>query len=572
METKKSVDDIQESADKQPAKKIPNALKSINFNVWGSVVCFVASIPIVYLISIRNFDSIKRDWISWVIIGIMCAILIADAILARKKLISITGELNDYTKYLISTKKHNIVFSPDFFKNEFLKRCAENFETERTSHPDADIDIAYYINEQTIAAVIHRDITDQLANAFTGLGILGTFIGLTKGLQTFNSQDAINSTPQLLSGIKIAFHTSIFGVIASLIYNHFYHRDIEANNIAIIEFCDAFYKKIMPNPEAKYYDVMITNAEEQTKALKSLSGTLAGELEPVFAKAIADSVKPTMEKLNKSIDDYIMNAVDAQSETLNKIVDKFLNHLNKSLNNQFDNLSRSIKDMCTWQDEATVKLKTIMGSVDSTAVSMSKLSIDLSNAERIQKESADSSLRIVNEMDKYQTNYHIFIEEVRHLIEVVKNDVDKTVEHTTSLDKSLEKRYEESKILADKIVEMSKIFEAYKNSVETAIKSQQDDNASLHEAITSITDSMDTASESITGSNRENLKVIQSVFTQLIESVEVQKQQSQKMMDDIKRITDEISKQVSNSQEFTDAAQKTLEEIAAWKRKQIFEF
>lgn len=69
-------------------------------------------------------------------------------------------------------------------------------------------------------------------SAFPGfistLGVLGTFIGITKGLMFFDTNDLDNSIPKLLSGLKLAFITSLMGMIGSLILsriiNHLYDK------------------------------------------------------------------------------------------------------------------------------------------------------------------------------------------------------------------------------------------------------------------------------------------------------------------------------------------------------------
>ena len=48
-------------------------------------------------------------------------------------------------------------------------------------------DIEEYINFNLIDTVIHRNRMNQVAGVMTGLGILGTFIGLSIGLQSFNT-------------------------------------------------------------------------------------------------------------------------------------------------------------------------------------------------------------------------------------------------------------------------------------------------------------------------------------------------------------------------------------------------
>ena len=288
-------------------------------------ILFLISCPIVFLITGQIAKNNTIDPVTIISLIIMITVFFVEAFFARKKLLWIIADLKNATSKIKAGEK--IINDDICFNNSVLNEYLNEYIKEKQA---ADVngtvcpDVANFINENVISGIIHREITDQIGNALTGLGILGTFIGLTMGLETFNSQDAINSTPELLNGIKVAFYTSIFGVVGSIVYNHYYHKDLEECNLLLEEFYSAVYENVCPDTETDYYNKMLEFNQKQTASLDALAGSIAGELAPKFAEAINKSVTPTMEKLNKSIDDYIMRAVDAQSETIQKIVDKFM--------------------------------------------------------------------------------------------------------------------------------------------------------------------------------------------------------------------------------------------------------
>ena len=80
-----------------------------------------------------------------------------------------------------------------------------------------------YINRDTVDQIMNKNLLNLIPGVMTGLGILGTFIGLSFGLQNFNtgsSGEIAESIAPLMSGIKVAFHTSVFGMILSLFFNY----------------------------------------------------------------------------------------------------------------------------------------------------------------------------------------------------------------------------------------------------------------------------------------------------------------------------------------------------------------
>ena len=58
-----------------------------------------------------------------------------------------------------------------------------------------------------------KDFKSQIVS----VGVLGTFVGIFIGLQSFNPDDIINSVNEILSGLKTAFFTSIVGMSVSTI-------------------------------------------------------------------------------------------------------------------------------------------------------------------------------------------------------------------------------------------------------------------------------------------------------------------------------------------------------------------
>ena len=113
-------------------------------------------------------------------------------------------------------------------------------------------DIEDYINDDVLALRSWQNVMQQIPGTLTGLGILGTFIGLIIGIQgigfsTVNA--ALSSVQTLLAGIQVAFYTSIAGVILSLLFNMMYRIawNMMMRNLGL--FLDAFHKNVIPPVE-----------------------------------------------------------------------------------------------------------------------------------------------------------------------------------------------------------------------------------------------------------------------------------------------------------------------------------
>lgn len=109
-----------------------------------------------------------------------------------------------------------------------------------------------YISEDTLSLATWQNVVLQIPGTLTGLGILGTFIGLVTGIHSvgFSSVEAtMDSIATLLGGIEAAFYTSISGVILSIVFN-ILNRMIW--NTMLREyglFVDNFHKNVIPSAE-----------------------------------------------------------------------------------------------------------------------------------------------------------------------------------------------------------------------------------------------------------------------------------------------------------------------------------
>jgi len=63
----------------------------------------------------------------------------------------------------------------------------------------------------------HHEFTSYAPSLLTSIGILGTFTGIVIGLLAFNVANIDGSIENLLEGLKVAFITSLVGMLSSII-------------------------------------------------------------------------------------------------------------------------------------------------------------------------------------------------------------------------------------------------------------------------------------------------------------------------------------------------------------------
>ena len=143
----------------------------------------------------------------------------------------------------------------EFFHQRVMDELFRDYQEKVQSQRESGqvlADIEEYINDEILGVRSWQSVITQIPGTLTGLGILGTFIGLIIGIQGigFSSVNAaLSSVQTLLAGIQVAFYTSIAGVILSLIFNITYRItwNVMLRNLTL--FIEEFHKHVIPPVE-----------------------------------------------------------------------------------------------------------------------------------------------------------------------------------------------------------------------------------------------------------------------------------------------------------------------------------
>lgn len=156
------------------------------------------------------------------------------------------------------------LFDNKLLDARFNEYKLESMRLSILSEQGVRCDIEDYINEYFIDSTMKKGMISIIPGVMTGLGILGTFIGLSFGLQNFdtgNAEAITNSIAPLMDGIKIAFHTSIYGMVFSLIFNFVYKKNLEDAYHTVDKFLETYHKYVLPKAENDNIQVLVNSIE-----------------------------------------------------------------------------------------------------------------------------------------------------------------------------------------------------------------------------------------------------------------------------------------------------------------------
>lgn len=265
----------------------------------------------------------------------------------------------------IKTEKH----TARIFKKYETTIVFPDKEGKMKTDEEADI----YFNLGSILSEIR--INHRLLNAgsglLVGLGLLGTFLGLTIGVMDFDSgsTEAIQSSiNELLNGMGTAFATSLVGMACSLLYIFIEKTTINRFQRNITSLCDLLDTEYYISQPEKYALIY----ERQNQNLKGLfTTTINGEeLKPgnmlrelldvsrrqnkdltdlfeeiIFTqtnKAMQESIKPLVEQVNQ-VAAVLGEKLDSFANSVKSTGDNMANDIVKDLKDAIDKMAKELK-------------------------------------------------------------------------------------------------------------------------------------------------------------------------------------------------------------------------------------
>ncbi len=341
---------------------------------WLLTLTFVAMLLLcIYLVYFSGQGGdIYNMVVSFTMFGLVALILLSCEIYAFFPANRILKELEETTKLI---KKDGETANELLFK-QYLERGDAIFEDPLLKERYGDFlreyrrvsamkkagsrpDVEEYINLSLADPILHRNMLNQVPGALTGLGILGTFIGLSIGLQHFatgSTAEITSSISPLMEGIKVAFHTSIYGMVFSLVFNFVYKRKIEELESGIESFVAAYHKYVLPDSDTDAMSRLIEVGTAQQEAIEKLIGTISESL----SEGMRNLMEPQFARFDETLSHFAEGAEKNQLDALGTVVNAFIAEMNKAMNNSFSQLSYTIDQTYLLQKKNSDQLNTIL--------------------------------------------------------------------------------------------------------------------------------------------------------------------------------------------------------------------
>lgn len=229
-----------------------------------------------------------------------------------------------------------------FFEQKDLQEAFQKYRlrvkgSKTRRRAGAFCDLEEYINEDFLDRVGMNFYNSGIPGTLTGMGILGTFLGLSMGLGAFSGDDIFtisDNVGALLSGMKVAFHTSVYGIFFSLVFSMIYRSLMSDAYETLEEFLNVFRQTTQPS----------AMKEDETAATML-----------VYQAGMANSLKQMLEVMKG-------NAAE-QTAGVGRIVDKFTQQMHAALDTDFRKLGNVLKNAGEAQAVSTANITEMVEAV-----------------------------------------------------------------------------------------------------------------------------------------------------------------------------------------------------------------
>ena len=232
-----------------------------------------------------------------------------------------------------------------------------------------------YINDDTVThGPGNAGLAELIPNLLTSLGILGTFMGLSRGLSSLNFADAaqlVEGIPDLLSGMRFAFGTSVAGISCSIVFNMLNRISQGSGYRATDDFVSSFTQLAMSRPLDNDVQLICQN-QDRNFMLQGINDALVDRLADNVRRSVSQALDPVAD----SMDRFIIAATRNQIEGVNHIVTRFLDEMDRQMGNQFTSLAGALDAVTRSQvaaSEQTRQTVSAAGGIVSDARSLQEL-------------------------------------------------------------------------------------------------------------------------------------------------------------------------------------------------------
>lgn len=441
-----------------------------------------------------------------------------------------------------------------------------------------------YLNSDFLSAMINIRFWFWIPSLFVGLGILGTFYGLQKGITGFdtNSSETIQtSIKSLLDGTSTAFISSLCGISFSLIFHFIEKWKINSLMTKLSKKATSFDNEYL----LKHSEIQLIEADRKKIEQDSLISAINEKLDSLLT--IKDDQGNTINAIK--IVANISKDLKEQRSSIQEIIDDLYNNLSREFSKYSDESKVRIDEVIKTVGAVNTALGSFSNNTgkeigDTIGIVIKDLSEQLSNISNEFKETIqEGSLKQINEISEMLSSTATILEKTPENLESTISTVQNVL--LDELNKNISTFSDVLKVSLHEYTEnvekmMSEITESeterhlkQKNyldmSVEKAKEREELQSKTLENTLSAFSDINTEQLNQTSEVMKESLEGFKIQFSDILSSY---KTESSIVMDKNMGLIKEIDRVVATTKENTDIIHKDISKISELNKDSVNRF
>jgi methyl-accepting chemotaxis protein len=248
--------------------------------------------------------------------------------------------------------------------------------------------------EIVLDRVRNQRLPNALPGIFVSIGIFGTFLGLVMGLSEVNLSDVDNlkiGVEHLISGLSLAFSSSLLGILYSVLFSFFYKMKITRLETTFFSF-DEVLSKFFPYHSAERFSGQYLETQMDIKhSMQTLATDIVTKLGPKIGEAIGKELDPLRYDFSLLLEN-LQKTNAAASKGLVELFDNKFREL-------FQELSVIVKETTIVQSEIKSQMENFAENLEKHFAGQAELIEKTSKAGQILSDSLGSLENISNHLN-----------------------------------------------------------------------------------------------------------------------------------------------------------------------------
>src|SRR5690554_201768 len=508
----------------------------------------------------------------------------------KRRVTSLWSLIKDQDKKALSANRREVLNKAEQLKDDEVGKIWREFDESLVISGDHNnlyntLDADHFFNAKTLASGLTGSRLLAATPSFlVAIGVLGTFVGLTVGLDSLNlvsgpsTDDLRDDIDNLIQGASVAFMTSVWGVGLSLVLNlieKFFERSALAKIKKVQQEIDFLYPRI---PAEQSLVHIADSSRESKEALQELHERIGDRLQESI-KGVSDSMEEAFTTaLNRimapAIESLVSNASQQSTQVLERLVGDFVEGVSGAAKNQGALLEQAAAEV----NNAVTGMSSQLGDL------FSKLN---EQQERQIESSRQQAGRFEEQVAKVADSATASQEALESRFKQLTDDMMSRL--NSQLSSADEREAERQKRFADQTEKAVDQQQNLVNSIAESVRATQSQSQQLAEQhreilvqLSQVTDSMSASSKHLDSSSnqlgmlssqvRQASEMLGSQLTQAVSTIEAAGARNSELSERLSeqsRLLEDLQKTIRDSiQQYGDAAKLTNEGFGELKEHQ----